>query len=504
MSAHTYSIHIASRGKAIVDVQDFQIVENHVTMLFGESGIGKSLIAKAIYGLLDPQQLSVKINDKPYDCYLHGNDVKEIQESSFFVFQEPSSHLNPLLTLDTQLKEGSLSSAPDETVTLRRLWNEASPENIQNLLEIYPKPNRPSGGEKQRMLLVMAFKKIDLVSPMRNRARNTMFVFDEPTGSLDNKYRDVFLSLLFKKFHEAHFTAILITHDYSMISEVHRSHNKLMGKISFKELFLRENKLAVRDFHPATYMSWLEGQRRQVKLQARKPDPLLTVESGIEVFGRTLVISKDEAGKQVSPMMILAGTSAYLKAPSGTGKTTLVKAMMGLVPCTRLKLNLGGTTLTEKTPSGIWQRTIWGEKIVLVFQHADEALNAHSTVKETFLGLPSKKRITTASIMETLAELFDSEVDEAFLNRKVRTLSGGQKQKLNLLRGLYLDTDILILDEPLNGLDFESTTKVISMIQNRQREGKGLLLISHNEEIIDTQIKKDHIYYLTAQAMAIG
>ena len=501
MSDHTYSIHIASRGKAIVDVQDFQIPERHVTLLFGESGIGKSLIAKAIYGLLDSQQLSITINGKPYDCYLQGNEIKEIQESSFFVFQEPSSHLNPLLTLHTQLKEGSLSSAPDETMILKTLWNEANPEDIQDLLEVYPKPNRPSGGEKQRMLLVMAFKKIDLLHSKRNRVRNTIFVFDEPTGSLDNRYRDVFLSLLFKKFHEAHFTAILITHDYSMISEVHRSHHNLMGRIIFKELFLRENKLAVREFHPATYMSWLKGQRRQVKLKAQKLEPLLTMESGVRVFGRTLVISKDEPGKQVSPLMIHPGTSAYLKAPSGTGKTTLVKAMMGLVPCTRLNLSVGGITLTEKTPRGLWQRTIWGKKIVLVFQHADEAVNAHSTVKETFLGLPSKTRITTGSIMETLGDLFDSEVDEAFLNRKVGTLSGGQKQKLNLLRGLYLDTDILILDEPLNGLDFESTTKVISMIQRKQREGKGLLLISHNEEILDTQVEKDHIYYLAVHAI---
>ncbi len=111
--------------------------------------------------------------------------------------------------------------------------------------------------------------------------------------------------------------------------------------------------------------------------------------------------------------------------------------------------------------------------MTMVFQHADEALNPRSTVEETFRGLPVKKRITREEIRRALQELFDVEISDEFLNKQVDTLSGGQKQRINLLRGLFLDTDILILDEPLNGLDFESTTKVLAMLTKEATVRQG-------------------------------
>jgi ABC-type multidrug transport system ATPase subunit len=85
-------------------------------------------------------------------------------------------------------------------------------------------------------------------------------------------------------------------------------------------------------------------------------------------------------------------------------------------------------------------------------------------------------------------------VDYAFLNRPIKFLSGGQKQRLNLLRTLSLDTELLILDEPLNGLDFLSLKKVIDLLLTKQEEGKGILLISHNEEIFDSLGTADCVY----------
>jgi ABC-type multidrug transport system ATPase subunit len=97
-----------------------------------------------------------------------------------------------------------------------------------------------------------------------------------------------------------------------------------------------------------------------------------------------------------------------------------------------------------------------------------------------------------------MKELFDNEIEDSFLKTKVKYLSGGQKQKLNLLRSFILDTDILILDEPLNGLDFESIMKVITMLQAKQKSGIALMIISHNEEIFDAIISKENVYYLQA------
>ena len=210
--------------------------------------------------------------------------------------------------------------------------------------------------------------------------------------------------------------------------------------------------------------------------------------------------SRDQTGKTAAPLRLMKGSMVYLNAPSGTGKTTLVKIMMGLQRADTFRMTLGNMLLTGATSRRTWQRDVWGKRMTMVFQHADEALNLQSTVRETFLGLPSSNRITDSAIRETLAELFDPEDLGGFLGQTVGTLSGGQKQKLNLLRGLFLHTDILILDEPLNGLDFDSARKVIELLRKKQAEGRALLVISHNEEIFDAVTGTNETYYLHAIA----
>jgi ABC-type dipeptide/oligopeptide/nickel transport system ATPase component len=119
MDETRYRIHIAAEGRKLVSVDDFRIARSGITVLFGESGIGKSLSALALAGLLDPEQLDVQINGIPYTEYLKTREIAELRQNGFVVFQEPSSHLNPLMTLRAQLQEGTLASVPDDRKATR-------------------------------------------------------------------------------------------------------------------------------------------------------------------------------------------------------------------------------------------------------------------------------------------------------------------------------------------------------------------------------------------------
>ena len=200
MSISSFDITIAKHGRQLVQVKDFRLEENHITFLFGESGIGKSLIAKTIYGLLSPEEFQITINGESYKQYLTKSQTKKIQQNSFFVFQEPSSHLNPLMTLNSQLMEGIIKRRLQDSGILQKLWDTDNKDILKKILAVYPKPYRPSGGEKQRFLLAMAFLKIEILQDMLTENTRTLFVFDEPSGSLDNHFRDIFLSLLFEKY----------------------------------------------------------------------------------------------------------------------------------------------------------------------------------------------------------------------------------------------------------------------------------------------------------------
>jgi ABC-type glutathione transport system ATPase component len=241
VSGAAYNVTIASGGRTIVAVDGFAYAPSEITFLFGESGIGKSMLCKAIYGLLNPDELDITVSGMPYAAYLAAPETASVKQSSFFVFQEPSSHLQPLMRIGEQLREGSIALEASEEEILGRLFTTADSASLRSILDVYPKPYRPSGGEKQRILLAMAFKKIALLTASQTQERPTFFVFDEPTGSLDNRYRNLFLGFLFEQYARRPFTAMIITHDYSIISEVYERYKSLANRIHFKELTDRKS-----------------------------------------------------------------------------------------------------------------------------------------------------------------------------------------------------------------------------------------------------------------------
>jgi peptide/nickel transport system ATP-binding protein len=491
-----YSVHIAAGGRTIVAVDDFSFVRNEISFLFGESGIGKSMLCKAVYGLLDPDDVRVEVNGMPYRAYLDSKETVAAKRASFFVFQEPSSHLHPLMRIGDQLREGSIVDTAGEAEILGGLWKTADSAKLSGILEVYPKPYRPSGGEKQRILLAMAFKKIALLAT-NEAILPTFFVFDEPTGSLDNNYRNQFLGFLFEQFRKRPFTAMIITHDYSIISEVYDRHRDLAGKVHYKELTRQgEGRVRLHDFSPDDYLSWLR-QTSSHKTAASAAGPVVTVASAFRIFGHDHRIYRDAARTRTCDLVINKGDMVYVKAPSGVGKTTLAKVIMGLYSPEKFGMTICGKAVSEATPRAFFEREIWGRRAGMVFQHADEALDLEATVAETFEGLPLGYRLTGETLHRALAELFEGGVTDAFLAKKVKFLSGGQKQRLNLIRTIILHPDLIILDEPLNGLDFESVRKVIDILQTLRGKGVALLMISHNEEIFDALVDEEHCYYLS-------
>ena len=501
MMTDNYALNIKKEKRSLVRIDSFRIFPGEITFLFGESGIGKSLISRALYGLLDPQDLNISINDAPYNHYLSSEKTIERKKNSFFVFQEPSSHLNPLETLALQLNEGDLKEADDEEKLLTRLWDGADHLKIEDLLSIYPKPYRPSGGEKQRILLTMAFKKINLTQKKRANFQDTFFVFDEPTGSLDNHYRNIFLDILFEKFERHPFSALIITHDYSIISEIFNRHKNLLSNVRFNELSREGDRVVQNDFSPDNYLNWLKNAPKFTPLKINTTSsnsPALVLKSGLQVFNYKLTFF-DKNQKQTD-LKISPGEMVYLKAPSGTGKTTIAKIIMGLIAAKNLDMEIAGYKIGDKTAINFYKRKIWGKAAGLVFQHADEALNLKSTVTEIFKGLPLKRKKRISNLKDQFNHLFIKESEDGhFLKKQTAFLSGGQKQRLNILRTVILNTKLLILDEPLNGLDFESIKVVLRMFSERQKAGTGILLISHNEEIFGKIVPEDNIYYLTAK-----
>jgi peptide/nickel transport system ATP-binding protein len=494
MENHKFNISISKSDRPILSIENFSYMQSKINFLLGESGIGKTMLSKVVFGILDPDKFQTKINNFEYKEYLLEQNTTEIKQNGFFVFQEPSTHLNPLLKIGTQLKEGNLGTGKNEHDLLKQLWKNSEDKKYLSLLKIYPKPYRPSGGEKQRFLLVMALKKIDRYLET-NTNNCPLFIFDEPTGSLDDELRNLFIKMLFEKYRQKIFTIFFITHDYSIISEVVTKNHDLHNKINFTELQRYQNKIIQQNFDERKYLNWIVSTKQLHKSERQNLGPcLLNLNSEINVFGKNISICKS-INKKV-PLKIHQGEIVYLKAPSGMGKTTVAKIIMGLIHPNKFEFSINLEKYNHYTSKKKWKRNLWGKIISMTFQHADEALNMNSTVQQILKNIPRKKRPKANELMQKLNLVFDSETNPSFLKKRIRQLSGGQKQRINLLRAFLLKTPLLILDEPLNGLDFLSIQKIINLIIERRNTGTGILIISHNEEIIESIVEQKSIYFL--------
>lgn len=176
------------------------------------------------------------------------------------------------------------------------------------------------------------------------------------------------------------------------------------------------------------------------------------------------------------------GDKISLIGRSGSGKSLLLKAIAGLLPITQGKLYLYGT------PHLHYKKTQWHIHIGLIGQ---EALMQAGTVLDN-LQLPfqysaNKSQVFDQQWHEQNLQLFDKSPE--FLAKPANTLSGGEKQIVNLLRGLQRNPQLLLLDEPTASLDKETGETLIQIVNawHTQNPKSAIIWISHDTKpLLDT------------------
>ena len=161
-----------------------------------------------------------------------------------------------------------------------------------------------------------------------------------------------------------------------------------------------------------------------------------------------------------------AGEIVGLVAPNGAGKTTLLRTAVGLQPPSSGAIFLGGTHL-NKVPRQIRYRQLF-------FADAGHCLWPSLTVREHF---DHVRRIWHSK--ESVTAVIDRLGVGWFSNRRVGALSLGMKQMTVIGMALTSGASILLMDEPMNGLDPTNASEVCSMLQELCNNGVTLMLSSH-------------------------
>jgi len=194
----------------------------------------------------------------------------------------------------------------------------------------------------------------------------------------------------------------------------------------------------------------------------------------IEIKDLHKKFGKNEVLKGID-LSIGEGGIFSILGPNGSGKTTLIKCMLGMVIP-----DSGQITIRDEVIKNNYQ---YREKIDYLPQIA--RFPGNLKVKEIIAMIKDLRASKTQNEKE-LIELFKLEL---FLNKRLDNLSGGTKQKVNLVLTFMFDSPLIILDEPTSGLDPISHLRLKNLIFEAKEKGKTILVTSHIlsfvEEIAD-------------------
>lgn len=161
---------------------------------------------------------------------------------------------------------------------------------------------------------------------------------------------------------------------------------------------------------------------------------------------------------------INSGGIFAILGPNGSGKTTLIKSILGMVIP-----NSGDIKINDQSVLKKWE---YRNKINYLPQIAN--FPANLTVKELIAMVKNLR--PKESNDKDLIKLFSL---ESFLDKKLGNLSGGTKQKVNIVLTFMFDSELIILDEPTTGLDPISLIRLKDIIQKEKSKGKTILITTH-------------------------
>jgi ABC-2 type transport system ATP-binding protein len=190
-----------------------------------------------------------------------------------------------------------------------------------------------------------------------------------------------------------------------------------------------------------------------------EPQVLISVSSVEKRYGHKTGIS----GINFS---LARGECVGLLGPNGAGKSTLLKVVCGL-----MRPTAGNVSIMGQLPGSVKEP---GKVLGFVFDPAGlpPELSARDCLKMEAFAQNLGSRAATIAVE-------DFGISE-YQGRRIRKLSTGQRQRVALATAMMGDPEVLVLDEPMNGLDIETTRWLRDRIDNRTLRGKTTLISSHN------------------------
>ena len=179
-------------------------------------------------------------------------------------------------------------------------------------------------------------------------------------------------------------------------------------------------------------------------------------------------------------LTLAPGELVAVAGPNGCGKTTLVRALLGLVP-----LEAGRVTL-EGRPIGAWRRTELAQIVALVPQREETPFSWRVDEMVGFGRYARRGALSPMTRADRLAvgQALERADVETLARRRVETLSGGEWQRVRIARALAQQPKLLVLDEPTASLDLGHEMELFELVRGLVSDGLTALVVSHHLNLV--------------------
>jgi peptide/nickel transport system ATP-binding protein len=471
-------------NRVVSDVS-FSLERGRSLALIGESGSGKSTIARTVLRLLPPEtHVSGRVS-------FDDRDILSLSERRFrplrgraigFVPQDPGNALNPVRTIGSQaLEAAALTDERNPRLARERIletFAQVGLDNPQRVFDSYP--HQLSGGMLQRVLIGLA------VLP-----RPRLLVADEPTSALDVTIQKRILDLLSRLQQDLDISLLLITHDLAIAAEradsiVVLKDGSVQEAGSTAAIFASPSSPYARKLHadvpalnPHRYAALRDPGLQRLSDTAQAPKiSVRNLTKTYEVDGKALTAVNDVS------FSVPSGTTHALVGESGSGKTTTIRLLLGLEQPDTGEITVAGETITGRTRHSM--QAAW-RHLQLVYQNPFTSLDPSWTVERLVREPLDRFRIGTPNERAewVRAALSDVGLGAHLVRRKPQALSGGQRQRVAIARSLVLRPDVIVLDEPTSALDVSVQADIVAVLLELQaRLGLTYVFVSHDLALV--------------------
>jgi ABC-type glutathione transport system ATPase component len=451
----------------------FELFQGEILAIMGPSGIGKSMLSRAIAGFLPPDILvdgSIQLN---------GSEVSQLamlqrtqRQRPAVIFQDPLKALNPLASVEQQLclaltgNKTRLDPTNREiVVSLLAQLGFVDPE-----MALAQHPSQLSGGQRQRICIAIALL-----------GRADLIIADEPTSALDSITEAEILNLFHCSIQQRNISGLLITHNLSI------------ALACDKVLIIADNTMVIY------------GSPREVIKQSQHPfccqiaqspsgallsEPIVNKQhkhESVEIRFEQVSVhyySKPRlsGGKPVKALeqlnLTIAMQNLAIVGPSGAGKSTLIELLFGLRQPSSGEVYICGYPLSRISSR---QRQALCQHIQLIPQEPQSSLNPFYTVSQILLESLNNIGISHDQNKKVEQALRYVGLDLSLLEQNPQKLSVGQAQRVAIARALIVEPRILVADEPTSSLDPVSRRQILDLLtQIQQTHQMRLILVTHD------------------------